>query len=109
MECKKCFLDLPEKDFYSSNICYKCSYNEKSDDLEKNKTELKQEIKKSAFFCKFCKKLILSNRKVYCSDDCRKQKTKENAKNLWFRKINITKSHWKYTNFKYTFKDSNET
>lgn len=58
MICLVCKKDRDSKDYYKSNICYKCVYNEK---MKRYKREKK---------CRICGKKISKTRWTFCSNEC---------------------------------------
>jgi len=72
MICLVCKIDRNSKDYYKSNICYKCLYIEKT-----NVTHKKEKT------CKVCCEKLPHGRWVFCSDMCAEKNKYED----WTRSI----------------------
>ena len=87
MLCKQCEMDYECKDFYKSDICYKCIY--------KNKISIFSKYVRKFKLCRICKSKIPSGKDVYCSQECAKEGKIRKDKEYWIRKCCAPKVNWK--------------
>lgn len=87
MLCKRCEKERRIKDFYKSDVCYKCVYEKKISLFSKYVIKFK--------LCKICKSKVPSHKDVYCSDECAKEGKSRKDKEYWIRKCLAPKVNWK--------------
>lgn len=87
MLCKQCEGTFLEKDFYKSDICYKCVY--------KNKISMFSTFVKTFKLCKICKTKVPPGKDKYCCEECAKKGKNLRDKEYWFRKFCAPKVNWK--------------
>ncbi len=87
MLCKQCEKDLKDKDFYKSDICYKCVF--------KNKIAIFSTYVKKFKLCRICKSKIPPGKDVYCCEGCAKEGKLLKDRQYWFRKFCAPKVNWK--------------
>lgn len=81
MICKGCGSERTENDFLGQDICFRCQYRKKMDDVEKKK------VRK----CRECSKIIITQRWVYCSLECACNGKKQLDKDYWEANITFLK------------------
>jgi len=86
--CPKCLREYSEADFYGKEVCYRCTYQLKT---EKDIPEL------SGRSCKLCKGPIEEGRSFYCSQKCADKFHEEKKKNAWYLKLKDKGNGWKET------------
>jgi hypothetical protein len=87
MICNQCLCDCKDKDFYKSDICYRCVY--------KNKKSVISKYLKSFKTCRICKNKVPIGKDKYCSDNCAHQGKLRKDKEYWIRKCTTLKVTWK--------------
>lgn len=87
MICKQCEKDFSQKDFYKSDICYKCLYKNKISTFSKYVSRFK--------LCRICKGKIPPEKDKFCSPECAKKGKEIQDKEYWIRKCYSPKINWK--------------
>ena len=87
MICKQCLIDRIEKDFYNSDVCYKCIYKKKMQSIQKISRKMK--------LCRICKIQVPLGKDVYCSEKCAYEGKLKKDKEYWFHKCVAQKISWK--------------
>ena len=88
MICDQCQEDKSSKDFYHSNICYRCTFKNKNLSLKKSRNTAKR--------CKMCENNIPAEHLIYwkasyCSEECAKAGKDQYNKNYWIHNCNAPK------------------
>ncbi len=84
--CPKCQRELNEKDFYGKEVCYRCSYELKT---EATIHTLQRQR------CRSCEKYVEASRTYYCSAACAKKYEDERKKSPWYKQLKDKKDGWK--------------
>jgi hypothetical protein len=84
--CLSCNKEKEDKDFYLSDLCYRCQYRLKTKSIAEEKKIAK---------CKICSKVIPEGNKVYCSTKCLYIGKLNTDKTYWFRKCTAPPVSWK--------------
>jgi predicted nucleic acid-binding Zn ribbon protein len=87
MICNQCLCDCKDKDFYKSDICYRCVY--------KNKRATIAKYVKPFKLCRICKSKVPPGKDVYCCDECAYQGKQRKDKEYWVHKCSAPKISWK--------------
>ncbi len=97
MNCEKCLKECCEKDFMPNQIyCYKCTYEMKCENQNKDKKKPKCRVCKSEI--KFKPNSKTRQRNVFCSEKCAKEGHKEITNNFWTRQIkSVLPVSWKFS------------
>ena len=86
-KCPKCEREYNERDFYGKEVCYRCSYQRKTE-ADIHTLQRKR--------CRACEKPVEASRTYYCSAECAKKHDDDRKKNAWYKKLKDKKEGWKY-------------
>ena len=92
MICDECKTDRSDSDFINSkNICYKCLYRIKVENMRKSKS-------KKTVLCRICgakverkKGTKKHERRIFCSNECAKEGHQKQVNSHWTRKLALEK------------------
>ncbi len=100
--CPKCGRGQSKRDFFGREVCYKCTYEVKTE------ADYDNGIKRKEKRCKICGFKILIEKRFYCSQVCADEGLAKKKAEYWANKLKDPKESWKENGFNF-WKDKQGT